>query len=211
MDPSLYFEGIHGQPYQTWPIGNTDVPHVEDNYKGFCTHSSIVFLTWHRPYLSLFEVCGSKSLFSLSFDVSDLANIGKATLYKHVNDLANSLNPNSVDRAKYVAAAQNFRMPYWDWARKGVSIFPEVALHNIVASKASQSKGIAYNPLFQAPFPDGAPPEVTKVNQLDKQYKTTVRYPYDPKAEQTLVNMLEGFYQNPDSPTNPEKNLTERV
>lgn len=28
----------------------------QDNFYGFCTHSSIIFLTWHRPYLALFEV-----------------------------------------------------------------------------------------------------------------------------------------------------------
>ena len=28
-----------------------------DFAQGYCTHGSILFPTWHRPYLSLFEVC----------------------------------------------------------------------------------------------------------------------------------------------------------
>lgn len=56
------FQGIHGVPYETWPAEewNHDIPGrtlTKDDFGGFCTHSSILFLTWHRPYLSLFEVC----------------------------------------------------------------------------------------------------------------------------------------------------------
>lgn len=29
---------------------------VNNDFGGFCTHSSILFLTWHRPYLAIFEV-----------------------------------------------------------------------------------------------------------------------------------------------------------
>ena len=57
-------EGIHGLPYTTWPKRewNKDIPGKKidpekDWFGGFCTHSSILFLTWHRPYLALFEVC----------------------------------------------------------------------------------------------------------------------------------------------------------
>jgi tyrosinase len=43
--------GIHGRPYTAWDnvTGN-------GNSAGYCTHSSILFLPWHRPYLALFEV-----------------------------------------------------------------------------------------------------------------------------------------------------------
>lgn len=42
--------GIHGLPYKAWND-------VEGNdTTGYCTHSSILFPTWHRPYLALFEV-----------------------------------------------------------------------------------------------------------------------------------------------------------
>ena len=41
--------------------------------------------------------------------------------------------------------------------------------------------------------------------------QATVRYPGDPKAQQTLTKAIEDFYNNPDNPVNPEKNLQERV
>lgn len=42
--------GIHGLPFTAW----NGV--VGDQVAGYCTHSSILFPTWHRPYLALFEV-----------------------------------------------------------------------------------------------------------------------------------------------------------
>ena len=44
--------GIHGRPYTAW-----DNVRGNGNASGYCTHSSILFLPWHRPYLALFEVC----------------------------------------------------------------------------------------------------------------------------------------------------------
>lgn len=43
--------GIHGRPYKAWDnvVGN-------GNQSGYCTHSSILFLPWHRPYIALYEV-----------------------------------------------------------------------------------------------------------------------------------------------------------
>ncbi len=43
--------GIHGRPYTLWNNVNGQF-----NYTGYCTHDSILFPTWHRPYLALFEV-----------------------------------------------------------------------------------------------------------------------------------------------------------
>ena len=43
-------QGIHGRPYIPWDGVQGD------NNEGYCTHTSILFPTWHRPYLGLFEV-----------------------------------------------------------------------------------------------------------------------------------------------------------
>lgn len=45
--------GIHGLPFEPWqyPDSATVNPGL-----GYCTHSSSIFLTWHRPYLLLIEV-----------------------------------------------------------------------------------------------------------------------------------------------------------
>jgi hypothetical protein len=45
--------GIHGVPFEPW----SGVESVEGgNMSGYCMHSSVLFSTWHRPYLALFEV-----------------------------------------------------------------------------------------------------------------------------------------------------------
>ena len=52
-------QGIHGLPFDTWPdkeFNKNIIPKQLTGFRGFCTHSSILFLTWHRPYLALFEV-----------------------------------------------------------------------------------------------------------------------------------------------------------
>ena len=45
--------GVHGRPYIPWDNVSGA------NNEGYCTHSSILFPPWHRPYLALFEVLGS--------------------------------------------------------------------------------------------------------------------------------------------------------
>lgn len=50
-----YFQiaGIHGQPLVPWDENTKPVtPGL-----GYCTHDSILFPSWHRPYLLLVEVC----------------------------------------------------------------------------------------------------------------------------------------------------------
>jgi hypothetical protein len=49
--------GIHGVPFESWN-GVGAAPGA--NQSGYCTHSSVLFPMWHRPYLVLFEVCSLK-------------------------------------------------------------------------------------------------------------------------------------------------------
>lgn len=44
--------GIHGQPIGAW---DEDTAPVTQGV-GYCTHDSILFPTWHRPYMLLYEV-----------------------------------------------------------------------------------------------------------------------------------------------------------
>jgi tyrosinase len=49
--------GIHGMPYKPWNgVGSSTNWQNTSRFGGYCTHSSILFLTWHRPYLALYEV-----------------------------------------------------------------------------------------------------------------------------------------------------------
>lgn len=46
--------GIHGLPYTPWNgSGVTD----KGTWEGYCNHGSNIFPTWHRPYVSTYEVC----------------------------------------------------------------------------------------------------------------------------------------------------------
>lgn len=49
--------GIHGLPYKPWNgVGSNTDWQRSSGFGGYCTHSSILFITWHRPYLALYEV-----------------------------------------------------------------------------------------------------------------------------------------------------------
>ena len=47
--------GIHGLPYVSWDGAGSDPGPVR--WRGYCTHGSVLFPTWHRPYVALYEVC----------------------------------------------------------------------------------------------------------------------------------------------------------
>lgn len=53
----LLVSGIHGMPHQSWG-GVQPVAGNEDT--GYCTHSSVLFPAWHRPYMALYEVTSSR-------------------------------------------------------------------------------------------------------------------------------------------------------
>ena len=45
-------------PYtKKWPNYDWNNEEPIDDQQGYCTHTSVLFLTWHRPYLALYEVC----------------------------------------------------------------------------------------------------------------------------------------------------------
>jgi hypothetical protein len=53
-DLSFYgIAGIHGRPYRPWGGVRGD---NRRGWQGYCTHTSILFAPWHRPYVALFEV-----------------------------------------------------------------------------------------------------------------------------------------------------------
>ncbi|KAB5566591.1 hypothetical protein GE09DRAFT_740262 [Coniochaeta sp. 2T2.1] len=89
-DPLSYFQisGIHGYPVQSWN-GVEQVPGGIN--LGYCPHNEILFATWHRPFVALFE----------------------QELVKHAVRIAKLYTRNG---PTYQAAAQSLRQPYWDWA-----------------------------------------------------------------------------------------------
>ncbi|KAI9892115.1 MAG: hypothetical protein M1814_001821 [Vezdaea aestivalis] len=86
--------GIHGRPYVPWDgVRDTESGNAATTV-GYCTHASVYFPTWHRAYLALFE----------------------QGLYAAVQVVVNEF-PAGPLRAKYAKAAQDLRLPYWDWAQ----------------------------------------------------------------------------------------------
>jgi tyrosinase len=61
----------------------------------YCVHANALFPTWHRPYMLLYE----------------------QRLYEIMRDLIPTTFA-SADHAAMFHAAETWRLPFWDWARK---------------------------------------------------------------------------------------------
>jgi hypothetical protein len=70
----------------------------------------LLFVTWHRPYVALFEVRG----LSLELDWIIKLKSLQQVLVSHAVRIAAEYPPDL--QPEYVAAAQSLRQPYWDWA-----------------------------------------------------------------------------------------------
>ncbi|KAH8170264.1 common central domain of tyrosinase domain-containing protein [Sarocladium implicatum] len=120
-----YFQvvGIHGLPFQSWNgVGNVNGGAAG----GYCPHNEVLFATWHRPFLALFE----------------------QLLVKHAQAIAQKY-PSST-RAKYVDAARTLRIPYWDWAQDP-SLPPSTTAKTISVTTPTGKKTIN-NPLYSYKF-----------------------------------------------------------
>ncbi|KAL5092409.1 hypothetical protein Trisim1_001661 [Trichoderma cf. simile WF8] len=129
-DPYSFFQiaGIHGAPYIEY---NKAGGKTGDGWVGYCPHGEDIFISWHRPYVLLFEQA--------------LVSIAKG--------IANGY-PASV-RATYQAAAASLRAPYWDWAAD--STVPACTVPNtlkINVPNGSGTKSVDYtNPLRTFYYP----------------------------------------------------------
>jgi len=122
--------GIHGRPHVPWD--NVQAT-PGDEQSGYCTHSSILFPTWHRPYLALYE----------------------QVLYNLMQQIVGEFPAGSA-RDRYSAAASTFRIPYWDWAAappSGQSVLPaSVGGSATVQVTAPNGTTTIKNPLFSYTF-----------------------------------------------------------
>ncbi|KAK0618206.1 hypothetical protein B0T17DRAFT_509756 [Bombardia bombarda] len=169
--------GIHGIPHKTWGgVGPT--PGNENT--GYCTHSSVLFPTWHRPYLALYE----------------------QVLYQVVQQIA-TWWPEGAPRQRYQAAAANFRIPYWDWAASppsGQSVLPlSVGGSQYVEADGPNGVQTISNPLFAYTF---QPFNATAMVQYPWNiWESTVRSPTTNGTDAASNNALVAvnFDQNVDS------------
>jgi tyrosinase len=127
-DLSWYqISGIHGYPYVPWQEDPDFVPANPD--RGYCTHSSAIFTTWHRPYLVLLEqlLCDQARSIAQQFQ--------------------------GVDAARYQAAAEEVRLPYWDWSSTTTqSRIPAAVKQESISVNSPTGQSTIANPLFSYKF-----------------------------------------------------------
>ncbi|EXF80489.1 hypothetical protein CFIO01_12464 [Colletotrichum fioriniae PJ7] len=143
MDPDdklSYYQvaGIHGLPAQSWdtdpaPNKKKKLP-INSTPQFYCPHGSLIFPTWHRAYLALFEQL--------------LNGIMQEQILPTIAD--------NVVREVWALEAQNWRMPYWDWAAPQEYIqscgVPEIVSQpdiNIISTGGALQT--VPNPLVQVP------------------------------------------------------------
>ncbi|KAL6168529.1 hypothetical protein ACJQWK_06163 [Exserohilum turcicum] len=158
---------IHGRPYQTWGDA-PGLPYKIDK-AGYCPHDNELFLGWHRPYLALFEQVVSG----------------------YVHDIASKAPADQLQR--YLAAANEFRIPYWDWAQgMEAGAVPDVLISPyIMVRDTSDMPVVLNNPLHSYHFsemPEGFHDKWRYIN-------TTVRWPEsdDPWAPSQTFLFPEAF------------------
>ncbi|KAL9087730.1 MAG: hypothetical protein Q9165_006497 [Trypethelium subeluteriae] len=100
-----YFQvaGIHGYPEIAWdnappPPPDPVNPGDGDNPNGgYCAHNTITFPTWHRPYMLLYE----QRLWEIMIELVTI-----------------DWKLESAEAQEWTDAANQWRLPYWDWAYK---------------------------------------------------------------------------------------------
>ncbi|CAP66750.1 uncharacterized protein PODANS_4_7510 [Podospora anserina S mat+] len=116
--------GIHGYPHSAW----NGVGHVDGapSNRGFCPHGELLFQTWHRPYVALFE----------------------QILVARAVDIASRYPPDLLP--EYMAAAESLRQPYWDWAMNPA--LPVAATRLNMTVQAPEGRRVIPNPLYTYKF-----------------------------------------------------------
>ncbi|PVI01667.1 Di-copper centre-containing protein [Periconia macrospinosa] len=157
-DKVSYFKvaGIHGAPFGEWDGVKGD------GLKGYCPHNTNLFISWHRPYLALFE----QILHDRAVDIANEYPAGEAR-----------------DNARKVA--DTIRLPYWDWAmnppKSDEGVMPESLRRQTVSiTYPNGTKGQIRNPLLQYNFHPMKYDFFSALSEFQfKNWNTTIRSPLD--------------------------------
>ena len=136
--------GIHGLPYLAWDGAGEDDPAEQ---AGYCTHGSVLFPTWHRPYVALYEVCNIHISPSRILPLTR-QNI-QQILQKHAIDIAETY---TVDKQRWQQVAADLRQPFWDWARNSVPPSEVISLTQVTITTPDGKRTKVDNPLFHYAF-----------------------------------------------------------
>ncbi|EPS45952.1 hypothetical protein H072_53 [Dactylellina haptotyla CBS 200.50] len=123
-DTSYYgMAGIHGRPYKAW---NNNFGQGNPN-SGYCTHADVLFLSWHRPYLALYE----------------------QIIWEHARNIVNEFQ--EPRRSAYNAVLPTLRIPYWDWAMDA-RMPPQVGDMQTIQVETPRGQQNIANPLYSYRF-----------------------------------------------------------
>ncbi|KAF9560844.1 tyrosinase [Agrocybe pediades] len=141
--------GIHGLPNTPWDGAVGSKPwNPNTQWGGYCTHGSVLFPTWHRPYVMLYE----------------------QILQKHAVDIAATY---TVNQDSWKTAAANLRQPYWDWAANAVPPAEVISLTKVTITGPNGTRISVDNPLYHYRFHPIDPSFYRPFNQ----WQTTLRQP----------------------------------
>lgn len=180
-DPTGYYgvSTVHGVPRENYNgVEQCDSCQGAD---GYCTHDSVLFPAWHRAYLALYE----------------------QEMIKVALDVANSFDGDFGDQMK--AAAQQIRIPYWDWAASpdsGDAVLPPTLSGQQVTIAGPNGDETVDNPLYSYHFDDPS-------NMYYSPFTTwadTMRYPTSSDPSATSQNQ-----QAVDAFGNLQQNLQDQV
>ncbi|KAG9029812.1 hypothetical protein FS837_003464 [Tulasnella sp. UAMH 9824] len=147
--------GIHGLPYQQWETSGGDQP--VGRWGGYCTHGSMLFPTWHRPYVATYE----QTLQALAVQISDTYTTS--------------------DKAQWQDAAVNLRLPYWDWASNAVPPSQVISDAQVTITGPDGQQTSVDNPLLAYPFNPIDP----SFPDPYAQWPTTLRHPTSEDSDAT--------------------------
>ncbi|KAJ7658138.1 common central domain of tyrosinase-domain-containing protein [Mycena polygramma] len=123
VDSYFSIAGINGRPYQSWN-GSGSMPVDPNAWQGYSQIGNVLFPTWQRVYLVLFEASALQT-----------AAMKIAATY-------------TVDQACFKQAALNLRQPYWDWSLNAVPPAEVIALKKVTIITPNGQKTHVDNPLY---------------------------------------------------------------
>ncbi|KAK6525138.1 hypothetical protein TWF694_005284 [Orbilia ellipsospora] len=142
-DTSYYgIAGIHGRPYKAW---NGNFGQGNPN-SGYCTHADVLFLSWHRPYLALYE----------------------QIIWQHAQNIVNEFA--EPRRSAYNAVLPTLRIPYWDWA-VDARMPPQVGDMQTIQVETPQGQQTIANPLYSYRFTSLAEIPDQPFNRMPETYR----------------------------------------
>ena len=167
--------GIHGLPNVPWDgatDGQTNLTSFE--WGGYCTHESVIFPTWHRPYVMLYEVC-SKPFFLL-YPSHRWRSFYQQTLQKLAISIAATYTCH--DKKDWEQAACDLRQPFWDWGLNSTPPDEVITLTQVTITRYDGTKVKVDNPLYHYKFHPIDPSFVVADDVAPfSKWQTTLRHP----------------------------------